>query len=167
MTAPHEENGKLQLCMAGYRLVNTLSDKGTVARGICAVDANGKLTDIDERLKIGWTADGRITDVSREAEVEYDPQTPVSMNCWGCPPELMEEFQPRFIHFLEHMEDPLKSEFLLPEMIGDLLHEGCAEVTVLPVHNKWYGVTYREDHEKVAAAMAALTADGLYPEKLK
>ena len=78
------------------------------------------------------------------------------MNCWGCPPELMEEFQPRFIHFLEHMEDPLKSEFLLPEMIGDLLHEGCAEVTVLPVHNKWYGVTYREDHEKVAAAMAAL-----------
>ena len=167
LTAPHEENGKLQLCMAGYRLVNTLSDKGTVARGICTVDANGKLTDIDERLKIGWTADGRITDVSREAEVEYDPQTPVSMNCWGCPPELMEEFQPRFIHFLEHMEDPLKSEFLLPEMIGDLLHEGCAEVTVLPVHNKWYGVTYREDHEKVAAAMAALTADGLYPEKLK
>lgn len=167
LTAPHEENGKLQLCMAGYRLVNTLSDKGTVARGICTVDANGKLTDIDERLKIGWTADGRITDVSRETEVEYDPQTPVSMNCWGCPPELMEEFQPRFIHFLEHMEDPLKSEFLLPEMIGDLLHEGCAEVTVLPVHNKWYGVTYREDHEKVAAAMAALTADGLYPEKLK
>ena len=167
LTAPHEANGKLQLCMAGYRLVNTLSDKGTVARGICTVDANGKLTDIDERLKIGWTADGRITDVSREAEVEYDPQTPVSMNCWGCPPELMEEFQPRFIHFLEHMEDPLKSEFLLPEMIGDLLHEGCAEVTVLPVHNKWYGVTYREDHEKVAAAMAALTADGLYPEKLK
>ena len=91
LTAPHEENGKLQLCMAGYRLVNTLSDKGTVARGICTVDANGKLTDIDERLKIGWTADGRITDVSREAEVEYDPQTPVSMNCWGCPPELMEE----------------------------------------------------------------------------
>ena len=167
LTAPHEENGKLQLCMAGYRLVNTLSDKGTVARGVCTVDANGKLTDIDERLKIGWTADGRITDVSREVEVEYDPQTPVSMNCWGCPPELMEEFQPRFIHFLEHMEDPLKSEFLLPEMIGDLLHEGCAEVTVLPVHNKWYGVTYREDHEKVAAAMAALTADGLYPEKLK
>ena len=79
----------------------------------------------------------------------------------------MEEFQPRFIHFLEHMKDPLKNEFLLPEMIGDLLHEGCAEVTVLPVHNKWYGVTYREDHEKVAAAMAALTADGLYPEKLK
>ena len=167
LTAPHEENGKLQLCMAGYRLVNTLSDKGTVARGVCTVDANGKLTDIDERLKIGWTADGRITDVSREVEVEYDPQTPVSMNCWGCPPELMEEFQPRFIHFLEHMEDPLKSEFLLPEIIGDLLHEGCAEGTVLPVHNKWYGVTYREDHEKVAAAMAALTADGLYPEKLK
>ena len=167
LTAPHEENGKLQLCMAGYRLVNTLSDKGTVARGICTVDANGKLTDIDERLKIGWTADGRITDVSREAEVEYDPQTPVSMNCWGCPPELMEEFQPRFIHFLEHMEDPLKSEFLLPEMIGDLLHEERAEVTVLPVHNKWYGVTYREDHEKVAAAMAELTAQGLYPEVLK
>ena len=63
LTAPHEENGKLQLCMAGYRLVNTLSDKGTVARGVCTVDANGKLTDIDERLKIGWTADGRITDV--------------------------------------------------------------------------------------------------------
>lgn len=79
----------------------------------------------------------------------------------------MEEFAPRFVHFLNTMKDPLKSEFLLPEMIGDLLHEGRAEVTVLPVHNKWYGVTYREDHEQVAAAMAALTAEGLYPEVLK
>ena len=89
------------------------------------------------------------------------------MNCWGCPPELMKEFQPRFVKFLNTMKDPLKSEFLLPEMIGSLLHEGRAEVTVLPVHNKWYGVTYREDHQKVAAAMAALTAEGLYPENLK
>lgn len=81
LTAQHPDNGKLQLCMAGYRLANTLSDKGTVARGVCTVDANGKLTDIDERLKIGWTADGRITDVSRETEQEYAPDTPVSMNC--------------------------------------------------------------------------------------
>lgn len=167
LTEKREPSEKLQLCMAGYRLVNTLSDKGTVARGICTVDENGKLTDIDERLKIGWTADGRITDVSREEEKEYAPQTPVSMNCWGCPAELLQEFPTRFVRFLNTMKDPLKSEFLLPEVIGDLLHEGRAEVTVLPVHNKWYGVTYREDHEQVAAAMAALTAQGLYPEVLK
>ena len=167
LTAQHPDNGKLQLCMAGYRLANTLSDKGTVARGVCTVDANGKLTDIDERLKIGWTADGRITDVSRETEQEYAPDTPVSMNCWGCPSALMEEFAPRFVRFLRQMKDPLKSEFLLPEMIGDLLREGKAEVTVLPVHKKWYGVTYREDHEKVAAAMEELTRQGLYPEVLK
>lgn len=167
LTASHGGTGKMQLCMAGYRLVNTLSEKGTVARGVCTVDENGKLTDIDERLKIGWTADGRIVDMNCEPAKEYAPQTPVSMNCWGCPPELMKEFAPRFVHFLNTMKDPLKSEFLLPEMIGDLLHEERAEVTVLPVHNKWYGVTYREDHEKVAAAMAALTAEGLYPEVLK
>ena len=167
LTASHGGTGKMQLCMAGYRLVNTLSEKGTVARGVCTVDENGKLTDIDERLKIGWTADGRIVDMNCEPAKEYAPQTPVSMNCWGCPPELMKEFAPRFVHFLNTMKDPLKSEFLLPEMIGDLLHEERAEVTVLPVHNTWYGVTYREDHEKVAAAMAELTAQGLYPEVLK
>lgn len=160
-------NGKYQLCMAGYRLVNTLSEKGTVARGVCTVDENGRLTDIDERMKIGWTPDGRIADMNCEPPKEYAPQTPVSMNCWGCPVELMQEFAPRFVRFLDTMHDPLKSEYLLPEVIGALLREGRAEVTVLPVHNKWYGVTYREDHEKVVAAMAALTAEGLYPEVLK
>ena len=153
--------------MAGYRLVNTLSEKGTVARGVCTVDENGRLTDIDERMKIGWTPDGRIADMNCEPPKEYAPQTPVSMNCWGCPVELMQEFAPRFVRFLDTMHDPLKSEYLLPEVIGALLREGRAEVTVLPVHNKWYGVTYREDHEKVVAAMAALTAEGLYPEVLK
>lgn len=167
LTTPRQQNGKYQLCMAGYRLVNTLSEKGTVARGVCTVDENGRLTDIDERMKIGWTPDGRIADMNCEPPKEYAPQTPVSMNCWGCPVELMQEFAPRFVRFLDTMHDPLKSEYLLPEVIGALLREGRAEVTVLPVHNKWYGVTYREDHEKVVAAMAALTAEGLYPEVLK
>ena len=167
LTTPQQQNGKYQLCMAGYRLVNTLSEKGTVARGVCTVDENGRLTDIDERMKIGWTPDGRIADMNCEPPKEYAPQTPVSMNCWGCPVELMQEFAPRFVRFLDTMHDPLKSEYLLPEVIGALLREGRAEVTVLPVHNKWYGVTYREDHEKVVAAMAALTAEGLYPEVLK
>ena len=131
------------------------------------LDENGRLTDIDERMKIGWMPDGRIADMNCEPPKEYAPQTPVSMNCWGCPVELMQEFAPRFVRFLDTMHDPLKSEYLLPEVIGALLREGRAEVTVLPVHNKWYGVTYREDHEKVVAAMAALTAEGLYPEVLK
>lgn len=167
LTAERPASDKMQLCMAGYKLVNTLTDKGTVARGVCTVDENSMLTGIDERLKIGWTADGRIEDVSREVPQEYAPETPVSMNCWGCPAELMAEFAPCFVRFLDSMKDPKKSEFLLPEMIGDLLAEDRAEVTVLPVANRWYGVTYREDHEKVVAAMQALTEQGLYPEELK
>lgn len=166
LTQEKPAGDKLQLCMAGYRLVNTLTDKGTVARGVCTADENNKLTGIDERLKIGWTADGRIVDTSREEPKEYAPDTIVSMNCWGCPAELMPEFAPHFVSFLNTMKDPLKSEYLLPELIGNLLQEGKAEVTVLPVHSRWYGVTYREDHEAVVAAMAKLSEQGVYPTEL-
>lgn len=166
LTKPQPEDGKLHLCMAGYHLVNTLTDKGTVARGVCTADANGMLTSIDERLKIGWV-DGKIIDVSREEPKEYQADTIVSMNCWGCPAELMEQFSLYFPPFLNTMKDPLKSEYLLPELIGTLLAEGKATVKVLPVHSKWYGVTYHDDHDMVVEAMDRLHKNGTYPDALR
>lgn len=165
LTAPQPQDGKMHLCMAGYRLENTLTDKGTVARGVCTADENNMLTSIDERLKIGWV-DAKIVDISREVPQEYPLGTIVSMNCWGCPAEIMQEFDEHFIHFLDGMKDPKKSEFLLPEMIGTLLHEGKATVSVLPVHSKWYGVTYHEDHQMVVDAMKRLHQEGIYPDIL-
>lgn len=166
LTGPQTFDARLHLCMAGYRLENTLTDKGTVARGVCTADESGMLTSIDERLKIGWV-DGKIVDISREVPQEYQPGTIVSMNCWGCPPAIMREFGPRFVDFLDTMRDPMKSEYLLPELIGKLLAEGRATVRVLPVHSKWYGVTYQQDHAMVVEAMRRLHEQGVYPDELK
>lgn len=166
LTGPQTYDARLHLCMAGYRLSNTLTDKGTVARGVCTADENGMLTSIDERLKLGWSED-KIIDTSREEPKEYAPDTVVSMNCWGCPATIMEQFGPRFVEFLDTMKDPLKSEYLLPELIGKLVEEGRATVRVLPVHSKWHGVTYQEDHQMVVEAMCRLHEEGVYPETLK
>ncbi len=166
LTESGEEDGRFHLAMAGYRLANTLTEQGTVARGVCTADESGMLTSIDERLKIGWV-DGKIVDVSREEPKEYSPDTIVSMNCWGCPAGMMEVFRPHFAEFLRTMEDPLKSEYLLPEVVGWLLKTGKATVRVLPVHSRWHGVTYREDHPKVVEAMRRLSESGVYPEVLR
>ena len=166
LTEPQPEDGKLHLAMAGYHLANTLTAKGTVARGVCTADRDSMLTSIDERLKIGWV-DNKIIDVSREEPQEYAPDTIVSMNCWGCPAEIMEVFRPQFAEFLRTMPDPKKSEYLLPVLVEWLLEQDLATVKVLPVHSRWYGVTYREDHPTVVRAMKKLHEEGAYPDELR
>lgn len=165
LTSGRPEDGGLRFAMAGYLLRNTLPPSGTVARGVCSTDGGGMLTGIDERFRIGW-ADGKIVDADPERPREFAPDAVVSMNCWGFPAGTPEVFEPFFTGFLRTMKHPLTEEFMLPGVVDLLLRSGRASCRVLPVRSRWYGVTYREDHPRVAAAMRILHADGTYPERL-
>ena len=151
-----------ELCMAGFILGNTLSDNGTVTRGICAVDEKDYLTDVVETYEIKKTADGAESQGNK-----IDVNSHVSMNMWGITPEFFEILKTGFDEFLEKTESTdLKAEYLLPTMIGDLLSDGKLEVKVLQSHDQWFGVTYKEDKESVTAALRGLIEKGVYPSKL-
>ena len=153
--------------MVAYELRKTVTENGSVARGICQVE-NGYLTDVVERTKIIKQGDhGAYT----EDDVNYIPlsgDTPVSMNCWGFGLSMMEELQKRFPAWLEEnlKVNPLKCEYFLPFVVNEQLEDGSAKVEVLPCEESWYGVTYREDLESVTAAIAKMKADGIYEEEL-
>ena len=138
---------KIQVCMVGFVLKNTLSENGGVTRGICRVDENGMLQEI--------------------IETEYDADSPVSMNMWGLTPEFFAILKNGFEQFLNKtdMED-LKAEYLLPTIIGELLKEGTVSVKVLKSEDQWFGVTYKEDRETVVEAVKSLIDKGIYPDKL-
>lgn len=158
---PPEENGKEQYCMAGFRVGNTLSDNGTVTRGVCQVE-NGKLTDIVETQEI---AKGDGVAITPNGEIAYD--TPVSMNMWGFTPGILEELDRRFAEFLDGIEgNELKAEYLIPTIVGDMVKEGKAEVSVLDVSDKWFGVTYKADKESVMQSFLRLVEQGVYKKKL-
>ena len=151
-----------ELCMAGFILGNTLSDNGTVTRGICAVDENDYLTDVMETYEIKKTEDGAESQGNK-----INVNSHVSMNMWGITPEFFEILKTGFDEFLEKTESTdLKAEYLLPTMIGDLLSDGKLEVKVLQSHDQWFGVTYKEDKESVTAALRGLIEKGVYPSKL-
>ena len=156
-------------CMAAYRIENTLTENGSVARGVCRVDEEGRLTGIDERLKIQWK-DGKIqfTEDNGESWTEVPAGTPVSMNLFGFTESFMGELKARLAPDLERIlrENPLKGEYLLPVTVSHLLEEGKAHVTVLDCPEKWYGVTYKEDRPAIVAAMKAKKEAGEYPEFL-
>lgn len=154
-------NGKSQYCMAGFRVGNTLSENGTVTRGVCQVE-NERLTHIVETSDI---AKGDGVAITPNGEIAFD--TPVSMNMWGFTPEILDELDARFAAFLDTIEgNELKAEYLLPTIVGDLVTEGRAEVTVLDVADKWFGVTYKEDKETVVRSFAELVEKGVYNKKL-
>ncbi|MEG0753273.1 MAG: nucleotidyltransferase [Angelakisella sp.] len=156
-------------CMVGYRLENTLTDHGHVARGICIVAPNHTLSDIHERVHIEKREGGaQYTEDEGKSWVTIPPDSTASMNLWGFTPSLIEELGSRFPAFLEKAlkENPLKAEFFLPTVVNDLLREQKATVHVLNSPDRWYGVTYREDKPVVEAAIAKLRADGVYPEYL-
>lgn len=140
-------------CMAGYLLGNTLSEIGGVNRGICRVTEAGKLAEIVETMHI-----------TRESGFPDD--TVVSMNMWGLMPEVLPLLEADFTDFLANMQDPLKDEHYLPTFIDKMIHRGQISVTVLRSPARWHGVTYREDTEALRAAIAAMYADGTYPEVL-
>ena len=153
-----------QYCMAGFILDNTLSDNGTVTRGVCQVDDEEMLQKIVETSGIARDTDGIVKD---ENGSEIPEGTHVSMNMWGITPEFFEILKTGFEEFLEKTESTdLKAEYLLPTMIGDLLNDGKLEVKVLQSHDQWFGVTYKEDKESVTAALRGLIEKGVYPSKL-
>ena len=158
-----------EFCMIGYRLGNTVTDNGSVARGVCQTDGEGNLTSIVERTRIEKYAGGIhfTTDEGKTWE-DVPGDTPVSMNMWGFTQGFVEEIARRFPEFLrnEVPMNPAKAEFYLPMTVGQLLREGAARVKVLPTGDRWYGVTYAEDKPMVVAALKGLTDQGLYPDGL-
>lgn len=155
--------------MAGFRLDRTLSEHGTVARGICQTDRSGFLRSIDEQTSIE-KKDGRIYALPQEntEPLILSPDTTVSMNMWGFTPDVfafLEDGLSRFIN-TTLPEDPLKSEYYLPKEIDRLVEAGVAHVRVLPVAEQWYGVTYKEDKPLVTAALARMQKEGIYPKYL-
>lgn len=156
-------------CMVGYLLKNTVTDNGSVARGVCASDEMGNLTVINERTRIEKYPGGiHYTEDEGKTWVDLSEDTLVSMNMWGFQPELVQVLQQRFPAFLDWAirENPMKGEYLLPNVVRDLLAEGKATVKVLSSPDKWYGVTYQEDKPGVVQAMADKAAQGLYPTPL-
>ena len=164
-----QDDERYQYAMVGYRLDNTMTDNGYVARGVCAIDDQGKLIDIHERTRIEKRDEGgAYTEDDGATCIHMPGDTTVSMNLWGFTASILGELERRFAPFLERelADDPLKCEYFLPFVVDELLKEKKAEVTVLKSRDRWYGVTYKEDKETVVQAIRQLKAQGLYPERV-
>ncbi len=154
------------MCMAGFILKNTLSDNGAVTRGVSAVSPEGNLKGVRETYGI-QRVDGTLKAQDEDGNpVKVQEDQYVSMNMWGLPPAFLREVEEGFPKFLDQNMEKPKSEYLLPSIIDRCIREGRGQVRVLPTHDKWFGVTYREDKPTVVAAIRKLIADGVYPEKL-
>lgn len=151
-------------CMAGFILKNTLSDYGSVTRGICKVFEGGLLRDIDETSGIE-RVDGSVVAEGKTGKIEIDENSTVSMNIWGFQPSLFEPLEQEFKHFLLDSSNSQK-EYLLPAVVGQLIKGGNASVNVLKIDEKWFGVTYKEDKPFVVKSIKALVDAGRYPERL-
>ncbi len=154
--------------MVAYRLANTLSDSGTVTRGVCS-SKDGCLTGVKETYQIGYSPDGSIRDFSDGASGQpLDPEAPVSMNFWGFTPSVMQAGEEAFKAFLRDRAplDPLKSEFVLPTLVDLLMRRDGLRVEMLHSPAVWFGVTYKEDRQRVMDALKHLHETGVYPEKL-
>ena len=155
---------KGEASMVAYRLKNTVSRNGAVTRGICEVQ-NGLLTGVTENYKITVDENGGISDGERGA---LDADAPVSMNLWGFGADAFEDMKEYFAGFLRGLPDgELKAEYALPTLVDRMIKDGRVKVDVLTTDAVWFGVTYREDREGVAAELAKMHADGTYPETLK
>ncbi len=153
--------------LVGYVLWNTLSDHGHVARGVCSADADGLLTDIQERVRIEkFGEEARFSEDDGASWTDVSRDSPVSMNMWGFTPGYIDALEERFPKWLEENGGEAKTEFFVPMVVGDMIADGSARVKVLPTDEKWFGVTYREDAPAVKAAIADLVARGVYPQSL-
>ena len=164
-----DDEEKYHFCMVGYQLGNTVTDHGSVARGVCQADENGMLRTITERTRIEKYDGGiHFTEDGGETWTELTEDTLVSMVLWGFSSSFLPEIEARFPAFLDKalVENPQKAEFYLPMAVDALLREGKADVKVLESADKWYGVTYAADKPLVVAALAEMTAAGAYPDGL-
>lgn len=166
----HKDDDVYEYCMVGYQLKNTVTENGHVARGVCELDDKGFLKKVTERTRIMHHGDSiAYTEDDGESWTPLADDTIVSMNFWGFSKSMMDELQNGLPAFLEQAlaENPLKGEYFLPGVADRLVQEGKARVKVLTSHDKWYGVTYKEDKEDVKNALQSMKDKGEhYPEKL-
>ncbi len=155
-----------QLAMVGYLLKNTLSEHGAVSRGVCEVDANGRLLSVTEKHKIRRDAEGIMYTDEHGASRPLSGDAVVSMNLWGFPATIFEEVERLFVAFFQANAHLPRAEFYIPSVVNQLLHEGKVNVMVLPSHNQWYGVTYQEDKAITERAFAEMARQGKYPVPL-
>ena len=162
------EGTKGKYSMIGYRLENTLSDFGSVSRGVCETDCNGLLTSITERTAISRKGD-KVVFAEGDTETELNPTCPVSMNFWGFTPEYFDYSEEVFKEFLDGAlaSGNLKAEFFIPYIVDKLIARGEASVKVLDCDAKWFGVTYKEDRPFTVEKINALISAGVYPKKIR
>ena len=159
-----KDDDKYRYCMVGYRVENTLTENGTVSRGVCEADENGYLTDIIERTAISRDANGVISDPEAG---EITEGTLVSMNMWGFTPSFLDELDAGLRTFMETElpNNPMKGEYYLPFAVDHLIQEGRATAQVLQTSAQWYGVTYQQDKPVVMEALRSMHEQGLYPNE--
>lgn len=164
-----KDDEKQHFAMVGYRLMNTLSENGHVARGVCEIDENGMLSGICERTKIeNHNGTAEFTEDDGKTWTALSADTTVSMNLWGFTESMMNALSDNFVSFFENdvPKNPLKAEYFLPFVVNDLLSENKADVKVLHSEDKWFGVTYREDKPVVERSIKELTEKGVYTNPL-
>ena len=167
VTSDKKIDGKLQIAMAGYKLKNTLSDKGAVTRGVSIGNEENKLVDIIETHEIKLEKDGKISSKENLDSDILNLETTVSMNLWASFPEFIDMSEDYFIKYLEKNIENLDScEYVLPEMIGELIKENKADVTILPTNDKWIGITYKEDLVPAQKSFQKMFDQGLYPDNI-
>lgn len=160
------EGAKNTYCMVGFRVGNTLSESGTVARGICSTDENRHLTTVVEHTEI-MRINGVVSYKDENGEwVGIEDNTPVSMNMWGFTPDYFNYSEEYFIDFLKENIDKPKAEYYIPLMVNKLINDGTATVEVLDTTSRWFGVTYAADRQGVVDKLQALADSGEYPSKL-
>lgn len=163
-----QDDDKYRYMMVGYRISNTLTENGHVARGVCSLNEEGHLTGMVERTHIIKTSDGPLYTEDGEVYYRLPKDSLVSMNMFGFTPSMAQELENGFPAFLEDAirNNPLKGEYFLPTVVNNLLSAGKATVAVLPCQDRWYGVTYQADKPVVMDALRSKTEEGLYPSPL-
>ena len=164
----HEDDDKYRYTMVAYRLKNTVTDNGHVARGICGLNASNELVSVTERTRIEKRNNGiEYSEDDGQTWNEIDPDTLVSMNMWAAYPDFIDYLEQGFKEFLSNIDDdPMKKEYLLPIIVNGMLEEKSVQVKILETNDRWFGVTYKEDKEAVQNSFKELIEKGVYPENL-
>lgn len=164
LSRPRDSKG--DYCMVGFRVGNTMTENGSVARGVCQTK-DGLLTSVVERTAISYDENGNIVFTDENGELQtLDPATPVSMNLWGFTPDYFDYSDREFRNFLDRDINTPKAEYFIPLAIDTLINSGEATVKVLDTDSRWFGVTYAADRPGVVEKFAELHSNGTYPEKL-
>ena len=160
-----EEVSPKKYCVIGYQLSKTISENGSVSRGVCEVDFEQNLVGIHERTKI-FPEDGKIFYIEDALKVPVPADTTVSMNFWGFDEHIFDYTQELFVKFLQENAENPKAEFFIPTIVDAYINNGKGKIKVIPTSSQWFGVTYKEDAPNVKESILALIKAGVYPEKL-